>query len=279
MTSFFARLVLLSSLPLAGLFAGASLSQEPPPKADKIKVLFIGADDRRGNAHLWMHTSKMLAKAVALTPDVETVVSNGWPKDPKMLEGIRTIVNYTPPAGDQLLAGAGRNQFHELMRTGVGLVNIHYAASISKGGFERNGPTWQRYTGGTWIVLPISGLSSGKSPLKQLAPEHPICRGWKEFEIDDEYYLDPVIDKGKPLLQVTERKGKDVIVGWTHERPGGGRSFSTTLGHYHRSFQNDSFRRMIVNGILWSSGRDVPRDGAPVMLSAVDLAEPKPPKK
>jgi len=266
-----------------GITACPGTAQEPPksgaPKEEKTKILFIGADDRRGNAHAWMHTSKMLAKAVALTPGVETVVSNGWPKDSETLKGVRSLVLYMPPAGDHMLAGAGRNQFHQMMKDGVGLVLIHYAASIGKDGFERNGPTWLSYTGGTWVVLPITGLSGGKSPLRQLLPEHPVSRGWSEFEIDDEYYLDPVIDKGKPLLQVTERKGKDVIVGWVHERANGGRSFSTTLGHSHLRFQNDHFRRMIVNGILWSAGLEVPRDGAPVGLSAEDLAEPQPPKQ
>lgn len=243
-------------------------------KTDKAKIVFIGDTDRRGNAHAWIHTSRMIAKAVELTPRIETVVSQGWPKDPETLKGARAIVAYMPPAGDHFLAGAGRNQFHDMMKDGVGLVLLHYAASISKGGFERNGPTWLSYTGGTWVVQPVTGLSSGKSLLKQLLPEHPISRGWKEFEVDDEYYLDPVIEKAKPLLQVTERKGKDVIVGWVYERPNGGRSFSTTLGHFHRSFQNDHFRRLVVNGILWSARLDVPRDGVPVALSAADLAEP-----
>ena len=105
-------------------------------------------------------------------------------------------------------------------------------------------------------------------------PDQPVCRGWKEWEIDDEYYLDPTIVDAKPLLRVTERGGKDVIVGWVFDRPGGGRSFATTLGHPYKNFRNESFRRMVVNGILWSAGIDVPMEGAGVDVPADALALP-----
>jgi type 1 glutamine amidotransferase len=163
----------------------------------------------------------------------------------------------------------------EMMKKGVGLVTIHWASSVTKNNLDRLGPTWFSYTGGSWVSN--VGLSGGKSPLKQLIPDHPICRGWTEYEIDDEYYLDPVIKQAKPLLQVTERKGKDVIVGWAFERPDGGRSFGTTLGHPYKNFQIESFRRMIVNGILWTAHVEVPKDGAPVKIPDEALALPPKP--
>lgn len=130
--------------------------------------------------------------------------------------------------------------------------------------------------GGTWISN--VGLSTDKSNLKQLIPDHPICRGWKEYELHDEFYLDPKIAKGKPLLQVTT-KGKDVIVGWVHEREDGGRAFGTTLGHFYSNFQIDAFRQMITNSILWTAHVDLPKEGAPIKLSEEQLALPKEPKK
>jgi hypothetical protein len=45
-----------------------------------------------------------------------------------------------------------------------------------------------------------------------------------------------------------------VFVGWVYERPDGGRTFSTTLGHPYRNFQREPFRRMLVNAILWTAG-------------------------
>ncbi len=76
-------------------------------------------------------------------------------------------------------------------------------------------------------------------------------------------YLNPTItDEATPLLQVTA-KDKPVVVGWAYKRPGGGRSFGTTLGHYYRNFQREPFRRMIVNAILWTAKVEVPKGGCP----------------
>jgi hypothetical protein len=81
-----------------------------------------------------------------------------------------------------------------------------------------------------------------------------------------------------PLLQVTVHE-KPVIVGWTYERPNGGRSFGTTLGHFYSNFQRENFRRMIVNAILWSAQLEIDESGARVDLSQADLALPPEPDK
>jgi type 1 glutamine amidotransferase len=266
---------------LLAMTSGVALADEKP----KAKILFIGANpDHPYGSHMYLHTCGVLAKCAELTPGVETVVSNGWPKEAKTLDGIKTIVVYTSPAAELLLEGPQRGQVDDLMKKGVGLVTIHWASSIYKKNYEQLGPTWLSYLGGTWVSN--VGLGGGKSPLKQLIPEHPICRGWKEYEINDEFYLDPVIKGAMPLLQVkNQRKQKDavveqdVIVGWVYERPDGGRSFGTTLGHPYANFQNESFRRMIVNGILWTAKIDVPEKGAPVGIDEKDLALPPQMKK
>lgn len=255
------------------MFTGGVAVADDKPKA---KILFIGKNpDHPYGSHMYLRTCGVLAKCSELTPGIETVVSNGWPKDPKTLAGVKTIVIYTNPAAELLLEGPHRGQVDELMKKGVGLVTIHWASSVNKNNLERLGPTWFSYLGGSWVSN--VGLSGGKSPLKQLLPEHPICRGWKEYEIEDEYYLDPVIKEAKPLLQVRERKGKDVIVGWVFERGDGGRAFGTTLGHPYQNFQIEAFRRMVVNAILWSAHIEVPKEGAPVNLSAEALALPPKP--
>jgi type 1 glutamine amidotransferase len=239
----------------------------------KTKVLFIGKDpDHPHGSHMYMHTCGVLGKCVELTPGVEAVVSNGWPKEARALDGVKAVVLYTSPGAELLLEGPYRNQVDELMKKGIGLVTLHWASSVKKDDYDRLAPTWLSYLGGTWVSN--VGLSGGKSPLEQLIPDHPICRGWKKYEIDDEYYLDPVVKQAKPLLRVRDIKGKEVIVGWVYERPDGGRSFATTLGHPYRNFQVEDFRRMIVNAIVWAAHVDVPEGGAPVQLTEKDLALP-----
>ncbi len=243
----------------------------------KAKVLFVGKQpDHPFGTHMYLHTCGMLAKCLALEEGVESVISNGWPKDAGVLKGVRTIVIYTTPAAEFLLDGPQRDEVAALMKRGVGLVTIHWASSVRKQNLDRLGPTWLSYMGGTWVSN--VGLHTGKSPLKQLRPDHPICRGWKEYELHDEYYLNPTIEKATPLLQVTAKENP-VVVGWAFERSDGGRSFGTTLGHYYRNFQQEPFRRMIVNSILWTAKVTVPDGGANVSLSEADLALPAKPKK
>lgn len=239
---------------------------------ESAKVLLIGKKpDHPFGSHMYLHTCGMLAKCLEKTKGVKTVVSDGWPKDEATLEGVNTIVVYTSPAAEFLLDAPHREQFEKLMNDGVGLVTIHWASSVNKANFERLGPRWLSYLGGTWVSN--VGLSTDKSNLKQLIPDHPVCRGWKEYELHDEFYLNPTIEKARPLLQV-HTKEKDVVVAWVHEREDGGRAMGTTLGHFYRNFQIPAFRRMVVNGILWSAHVDVPEAGAPIDISDADLALP-----
>lgn len=75
--------------------------------------------------------------------------------------------------------------------------------------------------------------------------------------------------KAKPLLKVNT-KGKEEIVAWTLEREGDmkGRSFGITLGHFQQNYGIESFRKAIINGILWTANIEVPKNGANVTIDA-----------
>jgi hypothetical protein len=70
------------------------------------------------------------------------------------------------------------------------------------------------------------------------------------------------------------------VVAWAYERPEGGRAFTFTGAHLHASFAEEGYRRLLTNGILWSAGIEVPKEGAKVELDAAALPSYlKPPKK
>lgn len=252
----------------------------PQLKADqKAKVLFIGKQpDHPFGTHMYLHTSEILAKCLKKNGEIETIVSDGWPKDQKVLEGVSTIVVYATPAAEFLLDSPYRDQVIKKLDEGTGLVTIHWASSVFENNLDRLGPIWMSYMGGTWVSN--VGLHTGNSPLKQLSPKHPICNGWKEYELHDEYYLNPTItEQATPLLEVTA-PDKPVIVGWAFEREkNDGRSFGTTLGHFYENFQREPFRKMVVNAILWTAHVDLPKEGANVNLTEAELALPEKPKK
>jgi len=241
------------------------------------KILLIGKQpDHSFGTHMYLHTQAMLAKCLERTKGIQTEVSDGWPQDAAVLQDVDTIVLYSTPGAEYLIDGSAGGDFHQMMRRGTGLVTLHWASSVFEKNLDRLGDQWMSYLGGTWVSN--YGLSTTRSPLKQLIPDHPICRGWQEYDLHDEFYLNPVIRDANPLLQVTTA-GQDVVVGWVHERDSGGRACATTLGHFYRNFQIESFRRMVVNSILWTAHVDIPPDGAPVNLSEEELNLPPRPEE
>jgi type 1 glutamine amidotransferase len=99
---------------------------------------------------------------------------------------------------------------------------------------------------------------------------HPILRGVTPFPAKSWlYHVEPLDGPATILLDGTavnsEKKELDKYpltqpVAWTREHKGG-RVFFTTLGH-PGDFEQASMRRLVVNGILWALGRDVPAGGA-----------------
>lgn len=267
---------LLALLALS-VWMAASMPASAEERPAKAKVLLIGKQpDHPYGSHMYLHTCRMLAEGVRLN-GLEGVVSEGWPKDPAVLKDVKTIVVYTSPAAEILLDGEHRDEVDKVMKKGTGLVTIHWASTVKKENFDRLGERWMSYLGGTWISN--VGLSTDTSELKQLAPKHPVCRGWSAYELHDEYYLNPKLTKdAQPILQVTT-KGQDVIVGWAYERPGGGRAYGTTLGHYYRNFEREPFRRAILNAILWTAHVDVLEGGARVNIGEEFLKLPPEPAK
>jgi hypothetical protein len=112
--------------------------------------------------------------------------------------------------------------------------------------------------------------------MHQAEARHPICRGWKDYDLREEFYLDlRFLPKAQPIL-TARIDGKDYTIGWVYERPDakGGRSFGFVGGHFHANFGEKPFRQALVNGILWTAHVEVPKDGAPCQISPRDMDLP-----
>jgi type 1 glutamine amidotransferase len=240
----------------------------------KTKVLFIGKDrDHPFTTHEYMADCELLARCLRQTQGVETVVSNGWPTDAKALDGVTAIVLHTQKGGNVLFGSPARRQAEELMKKGVGLTAIHWSTGADKG---EAGELWLRTLGG-WFDLPAkSRYLVRTATVRQTDPKHPICRGWKDYELREEFYVDlHFLPESRPVLAATI-DGKEHPIGWVYERPGsnGGRSFGFVGGHFHANFADKPFRQALVNGILWTARVEVPAGGAPCAISAKDMELP-----
>lgn len=239
------------------------------------RILLIGKDrDHPYGTHEYMTECKLLANCLKQTSGIETVVSNGWPKDETKLKDVKAIVLYTRNGADVVLKNPAREQFLKMMKNGVGLTAIHWSTGASD---KLHGEQYLHVLGG-WFSRPLIGstLAITTTKLKQAAPDHPICKGWKAYDLRDEYYLGlQFLPKIKPVMTVNI-KDKEHTVGWVYERPDSkhGRSFGFVCGHFHANFGESDFRKAIVNGILWTAHREVPEAGASVKITPDDLKLP-----
>jgi len=168
------------------------------------------------------------------------------------------------------------------MQQGVGLGCIHYTVDPGTKEAVQNLIEW---IGGAyeqhWSVNP-----HWEADFKEF-PDHPVARGLKPFKVNDEWYYHmrfaPDMKGVTPILQAVPpertRQGKDgphsgnptvrsrtgmaEVVCWVYERPGGGRGFGFTGMHVHWNWAQDSFRKTVLNALVWIAGAEVPPGGVP----------------
>ncbi len=216
--------------------------------------------------------SKKLEEAAAKgLPITTTVYHYGWPTDPTAFDNADTVIFYCD-GGVNHYANQHLDQFDQLVQKGMGLCCIHYGVEVPKG---PSGEKFLEWIGGYfephWSVNPHWPAS-----FKQF-PNHPVARGVKPFEIMDEWYyhmrfrpgmegVTPILTdlpprdslsrpdgphSGNPDVRaaVLERK-EPQHVAWAFERPGGkGRGFGFTGAHFHKNWQNDEFRKVVLNAV------------------------------
>jgi type 1 glutamine amidotransferase len=273
------RWVGLGLLCLAALPLGA---EDATPK--KTKVLFIAGHPSHGaGEHEHRAGCTLLAKCLEEgMPGIDAeVTSYGWPKETEKFDDVAAIVQYCD-------GGAG-HMVHKhldfvqgLADKGVGIVCIHYAVEVPKG---PSGEKFLQWIGGYfephWSVNPHWTANFDK------LPEHAITRGVAPFSIQDEWYyhmrfpegmtnVTPILTalppadtlsrpdgphSGNPDVRAAVAAGEPQHVAWAIERPDGGRGFGFTGGHFHKNWQNDAFRKLMLNAIAWTAKAEVPADG------------------
>lgn len=237
------------------------------------KILLIGKDrDHAFATHEYMADAELLAKCLRQTPGVEAVVSNGWPKEEEKLKDVAAIVLHTRLGGDVLLGGPHREKALEMIRNGVGLTAIHWGTGAGK---AANGEAYLKALG-VWFNAEGGGFSRygvRDTMVKRADPTHPVSRGWTDFKLKDEYYIDLKEAPGARPLMAIQYDNKDYAIAWAYERPesADGRSFAFVGGHFHANFGVPQFRQAVVNGILWTAHVDVSEKGAPNTITPEDM--------
>jgi type 1 glutamine amidotransferase len=250
----------------------------------KTKILFVaGHPSHPPGEHEHRAGCMLLAKALEEgLPNVDAeVMWYGWPEDTKVFDGVASVVMYCDGANGHYVND--RLDFVQgLADKGVGLACLHFAVEVPKG---PTGDRFLQWIGGyfevDWSVNP-TWTASFTNLLN-----HPITQGVSAFSIHDEWYYHmrfpegmkgvmPILSavppketlsrtdgsrSGNPAVRAEVDAGKPQIVAWAIERPDGGRGFGFTGGHFHRNWQDDSFRKLVLNAIAWTAKVDVPVGG------------------
>ena len=249
-------------------------------------VLIAGHPSHARGEHEHRAGCMLLAKQLNASglPVKATVITHGWPQDDAVLEGAAAIVIYAD-GGDRHPALLHLEELKKFAKDGVGIGCIHYAVEIPKGA---PGEALRGLIGGyfetNWSVNPHWQASFK-------LPRHEVTRGIDDFKITDEWYYHlrfmPEMDGVTPILTalpppeslsrpdgahegnpavraaVLERKEPQHLM-WVYARPqqsGGGRAFGFTGGHFHKNWQQDDNRGLVLNAIAWISGIPVPEKG------------------
>lgn len=259
------------------------------------KVIFIAGKISHGpGQHEHRAGCLLLQKCLSPMPGLVTeVYTNGWPADDKVLESADAIVIYSDGGGghpalqNQRLATLDR-----LMKKGVGLGCIHYAVEPTK---DKGQKEFLEWIGGCFEIH-YSVNPHWDAEFKDF-PKHPVTRGVKPFKTNDEWYFNMRFREdmkdvqgiltaippestmgrtdgphsGNPFVRAAVAAKKPAHVMWAAERPGGGRGFGFTGGHYHKGWANDQQRKVVLNAILWLAKMEVPKNGFESIVTPADL--------
>ena len=301
-------LVMTRSEFLRVLAAGAAVPLARPRRAagqdGPLKlVLIAGSPSHPPGMHEFRAGTLILERRLAQLPGlVVERHDNGWVADEATLDTADALVIYSDGARKHPLKDKDRlGLVGRLVAGGMGLGCMHYGVEVVP---EDAGEEFRQWLGGhyehEWSCNPIW------TPTFEEFPDHPVANGVRPFAVEDEWYFNmrfrdgfdatgpreidgarftpilvakpsdevrdgPYVYPKGPYAHIQAAKGRDEAMLWTLERPDGGRGFGFTGGHFHRNWQNDEFRKVVVNAIAWLAGFRVPSLG--IGTSTVSDAE------
>lgn len=257
---------------LMALMLSYGAAAEPAPVEPPKTIVFFGGVKTHGpGAHEHLKGAQLLKKCLETATNVPRVRTqiylDTWPKVSAELDHAATIVLMWEGWDSHLVnqrSAEKVRKLDQLMNRGVGLVCFHAATAVEDnvegyfldwiGGNKKIGYSLHPMARNLSLVLP--------------SPKHPLCRGVKPMSFpEEEFYCRIFFRPGDPRItpiltaMLPPERPEEQVIGWACERADGGRAFACTGPHYHASFQNDDFRRLALNAILWTAKIDVPEGG------------------
>ncbi|MBI2949274.1 MAG: ThuA domain-containing protein [Verrucomicrobia bacterium] len=260
----------IAGLPFL-IFVCAAAASSFVQAEDSKRLLLIGQgpDGHPPATHEFMAGVRVMEKLLAPHKDVRVTVTKAdepWSEGPALIDQADGVVMFVTQGARWIQNDPQRHAaLKRLAQRKGGIVALHWAvgahdAKYIEGQLELLGGT----RGG-----PQRKYKVLETDVTVVDRNHPITTGVSNFRIHDEFYYR--LDFVKPPLRVhpllTARiDDNDETACWSWERPDGGRSFGFVAIHFHSNWQRTEYRRLVVQGILWTLGRSVPKTGVNVDL-------------
>lgn len=255
--------------------------QEPPANGQETgkKILLLGQspDGHPAATHEYM-AGLTLLKQLLLAQGVEAELvraDDPWTEGPEKIAGAGGAVLFLAEGARWVSDDPRRlDALGKLASRGGGLCVLHWGMGTREAKNIDN-------------FLKLFGACHGGPDRKykvvevQAAPSsHAIATGVPPFAVKDEFYYALKRVKAEktwqPVLNVPI-EGADETVAWAYEREDGGRSFGFSGLHFHENWKLTGYRRLVVQGVLWSLKMEIPKEGADVRVDEAALALPSAP--
>ncbi len=275
------------ALALIGLLSSVFPGMAAANPISRQVLLIAGSKSHDPDLHEFPRGVELLAEAINRSGlPLTAAVSAGWPAGAADLTTADAVVIYC----DGLEAHVARGHEDELRRrllAGKALAVLHFALEPSAGdGALRDvlrdaiGATFEA----DWSVNPVWLLKASPTA------SHPAARGVQALAVQDEWYfhlrfrenrrgIETLLAATPPAAVVADdgprsgnaavrselARGEPQVVAWTCVNENGARGFGFTGGHSHRFWYDDNYRRLVLNGIAWAAGVEIPAGGVPLV--------------
>ena len=250
--------------------------------APKNIAIIAGHASHGWNEHEFPTGSEALAHALNESGlELHAMVHLGWPEDESSLAQTDAIVLYCDGIADHVAKGKAHT-LRQLYENGANIAVLHFALEPSDQGLA---DFFTESIGGyfevDWSVNPVWTLAN------PILANHEINSGIASFTLNDEWYyhmrfadkakITPILSAHPPLSTLGTdgpRSGNPAVrqalenqqpqhLAWTKIGPRQQRGFGFTGGHFLHNWNNDTFRTLVLNGIAWTTGFQIPNTGIP----------------
>ena len=207
---------------------------------NKIKVIFL----RGGPVHDWENNPPLLKAVLDATGDFEVTFTENLDDLKQRIEQFNVIAVYTT---ELTLTSKQEDGLCDFINNGGGFVGIHSASNSF-----RNSDRYWEMLGGRFAAH-----QTGRYTAYIYDPEHPITKGLKDFQIEDDTYCHDYHRNAQMRSLIRMNRGDErQSMAWV-SRYGKGRVFYTGFGNDRKAWSNPSFQRLLVRAMYWAASQEV----------------------